>query len=136
MPFKGGGDVAVQLVGNHVDSTVNNPIEAVAHWRGGKLKPDCRQTWANYYCRYIREYEKEGIPIWGVSVQNEPEATQAWESCIYAGEEERDFVRDFLGPALEREGLANIRVVIWEHNRDRMYERGSGRIFGRFQRTF
>jgi tripartite-type tricarboxylate transporter receptor subunit TctC len=41
VPFKGGGAVAVQLVGNHVDSTVNNPIEAVAHWRGGKLRPLC-----------------------------------------------------------------------------------------------
>jgi putative tricarboxylic transport membrane protein len=41
VPFKGGGDVAVQLVGNHVDSTVNNPIEAVAHWRAGKLRPLC-----------------------------------------------------------------------------------------------
>ena len=41
VPFKGGGDVAVQLVGNHVDSTVNNPIEAVAHWRSGKLRPLC-----------------------------------------------------------------------------------------------
>src|SRR3989344_4635380 len=41
VPFKGGGDVAVQLVGGHVDSTVNNPIEAVAHWRAGKLRPLC-----------------------------------------------------------------------------------------------
>jgi tripartite-type tricarboxylate transporter receptor subunit TctC len=41
VPFKGGGDVAVQLVGNHINSTVNNPIEAVAHWRGGKLRPLC-----------------------------------------------------------------------------------------------
>ena len=41
MPFKGGGDVAVQLVGNHVNSTVNNPIEAVAHWRSGALRPLC-----------------------------------------------------------------------------------------------
>ena len=41
VPFKGGGDVAVQLVGKHVNSTVNNPIEAVAHWRGGKLRPLC-----------------------------------------------------------------------------------------------
>lgn len=41
IPFKGGGDVAVQLVGNHVDSTVNNPIEAVAQWRAGKLRPLC-----------------------------------------------------------------------------------------------
>lgn len=41
IPFRGGGEVAVQLVGNHVDSTVNNPIEAVAQWRGGKLRPLC-----------------------------------------------------------------------------------------------
>jgi tripartite-type tricarboxylate transporter receptor subunit TctC len=41
IPFKGGGDVAVQLVGNHVDSTVNNPIEAESHWRAGKLRALC-----------------------------------------------------------------------------------------------
>jgi putative tricarboxylic transport membrane protein len=41
IPYRGGGEVAVQLVGNHADSTVNNPIEAVAHWRGGKLRPLC-----------------------------------------------------------------------------------------------
>ena len=41
IPYKGGGAVAVQLVGNHIDSSVNNPIEAVAHWRAGKLKPLC-----------------------------------------------------------------------------------------------
>ena len=44
IPYKGGGEVAVQLVGNHVDSTVNNPIEAVAQWRGGKLRPLCCST--------------------------------------------------------------------------------------------
>jgi putative tricarboxylic transport membrane protein len=41
IPFKGGGTVAVQLVGNHINSSVNNPIEAVAHWRAGKLRPLC-----------------------------------------------------------------------------------------------
>ena len=41
VPYKGGGEVAVQLVGKHVDSTVNNPIEAVSQWRGGKLRPLC-----------------------------------------------------------------------------------------------
>jgi putative tricarboxylic transport membrane protein len=41
IPFKGGGEVAVQLVGKHIDSTVNNPIEAVAQWRGGQLRPLC-----------------------------------------------------------------------------------------------
>jgi len=41
IPYKGGGEVAVQLVGGHVDSSVNNPIEAVAQWRAGKLRPLC-----------------------------------------------------------------------------------------------
>jgi tripartite-type tricarboxylate transporter receptor subunit TctC len=41
VPFKGGGDVAVQLVGKHIDSSVNNPIEAVAQWRAGALRPLC-----------------------------------------------------------------------------------------------
>jgi glucosylceramidase len=92
---------------------------------GGKLLPDLRGTWANYYCRYIREYEKEGIEIWGVSVQNEPEAVQSWESCTFTAEEERDFVRDHLGPTLAAEGLADVAIVIWDHNRDRIVERAS-----------
>jgi tripartite-type tricarboxylate transporter receptor subunit TctC len=41
IPYKGGGTVAVQLVGNHINSSVNNPIEGVAHWRAGKLRPLC-----------------------------------------------------------------------------------------------
>ena len=41
VPFRGGGDVAVQLVGKHIDATVNNPIEAESHWRAGKLRPLC-----------------------------------------------------------------------------------------------
>ncbi len=41
IPFKGGGDVATQLVGQHIDSSVNNPIEAVSQWRGGNLRPLC-----------------------------------------------------------------------------------------------
>lgn len=91
--------------------------------KGGQLKADCRDAWARYYCRYIREYEREGISIWGLTVQNEPEATQTWDSCVFTGEEERDFVRDHLGPALHREGLEDVRLMIWDHNRDRMFER-------------
>jgi tripartite-type tricarboxylate transporter receptor subunit TctC len=41
VPFSGGGTVAVQLVGKHIDSSVNNPIEAVSHWRAGKVRPLC-----------------------------------------------------------------------------------------------
>ena len=90
---------------------------------GGRLLPECRDVWARYYCRYIREYEKEGIPFWGLTVQNEPEASQSWDSCLYSAEEERDFVRDYLGPTLRKEGLGHLNLMIWDHNRDGIYER-------------
>jgi glucosylceramidase len=90
---------------------------------GGRLLPECRDVWARYYCRYIREYEKEGIPFWGLTVQNEPEASQSWDSCLYSAEEERDFVRDYLGPTLQKEGLGHLKLMIWDHNRDAIYDR-------------
>ena len=90
---------------------------------GGKLRPEYRAAWAAYYVRYVRAYAEEGIPMWGLSVQNEPEATQSWDSCIYTGEEERDFVRDYLGPTLVKAGMGHLRLLIWDHNRDRLFER-------------
>mgnify|MGYP006205499517 CR=1 FL=1 len=65
--------------------------------QGGKLKAEFYQPWANYYAKFIKAYEKEGIPIWGLTIQNEPMATQTWESCIYTAEEERDFLKNHLG---------------------------------------
>lgn len=91
--------------------------------RGGKLLPQYREAWARYFCKFIKAYEAEGLPIWGVTVQNEPEATQTWDSCIYSPEEERDFVRDHLGPALQNDGLVDKNIVIWDHNRDHLFER-------------
>ncbi|MBV9925768.1 MAG: glycoside hydrolase family 30 protein [Acidobacteria bacterium] len=93
--------------------------------RGGKLKPEFYQAWANYYAKFIKAYEREGVPVWGVSVQNEPMATQRWESCIYTAEEERDFLKRHLGPALRREGLGDRKIIAWDHNRDLLYQRAS-----------
>jgi glucosylceramidase len=90
---------------------------------GGKLKPEFYGAWAMYYTKYIKEMEKEGIPIWGITVQNEPEATQVWDSCRYTAEEERDFVKNHLGPVMEQEGLQDKKIIIWDHNRDIAYER-------------
>jgi glucosylceramidase len=90
--------------------------------RGGKLKPEYYSTWARYLARFIQEYEKTGIPIWGLTVQNEPMAAHIWESCIYTAEEERDFVRDFLGPVLHSMGLSQVKLMIWDHNRGIMYQ--------------
>ena len=90
---------------------------------GGKLKEEYKSAWANYYCKFIEFYDREEIPIWGVSVQNEPEAKQTWDSCLYTAEEERDFIKHFLGPSLEKHGLSDKKIIIWDHNRDIMVER-------------
>lgn len=86
--------------------------------RGGSLLPEYYSSWANYYVKFIQEYEKEGIDVWGLTVQNEPMATQRWESCIYTAEQERDFVKNHLGPALENAGMGDKKLVVWDHNRD------------------
>src|SRR6185369_1611340 len=92
---------------------------------GGKLKREFYQPWANYFAKFIKAYAAEGVPIWGVTIQNEPMATQKWESCIFTAEDERDFLRDQLGPTLHREGLANKNIIVWDHNRDLIYQRVS-----------
>jgi len=90
---------------------------------GGKLKPEYRDAWARYYVKFIEAYEAEGLPVWGLTVQNEPKAVQRWDSCIYTGEEERDFVKNHLGPTLEASGMSRIKLMIWDHNKERLYDR-------------
>ncbi|HEX8849726.1 MAG TPA: glycoside hydrolase family 30 protein [Gemmatimonadaceae bacterium] len=92
---------------------------------GGKLEPEMRQAWANYYVKFIRAYAQEGIPIWGITVQNEPMATQTWESCVYTAEEERDFLKSYLGPTIRRAGLNDLKIIAWDHNRDLIWQRVS-----------
>ena len=93
--------------------------------KGGKLLPEYAQSWANYFTKFIKTYESEGIPIWGITLQNEPMATQKWESCIFTAEEERDFLKNFLGPTMEREGFADKKIVVWDHNRDLINHRAN-----------
>ena len=90
---------------------------------GGKLRPEYRDTWALYYAKYIKAYKKEGIDVWAITVQNEPAAVQVWDSCIWSAEEEGQFVRDHLGPTLHREGLEAIKILVWDHNKDIIFER-------------
>ena len=92
---------------------------------GGKLLPQYQQSWANFFVKYIKEYEKRGIPVWGLTVQNEPLAVQKWESCIFTAEEERDFIKNYLGPTLQKNGLSTKKLIAWDHNRDFVYQRAS-----------
>jgi len=97
--------------------------------QGGKLLPQYRDAWARYYTRFIAAYEAEGIPVWAISLQNEPMARQTWESMLYTAEEERDFLKHHLGPTMHAAGYADKKIVVWDHNRDMMVHRAHV-IFG------
>lgn len=91
--------------------------------KGGKLKEECYQLWADYFVRYLQEYEKEGIKISYLTVQNETLAVQEWDSCVYTGKEESRFAREFLGPTLRKAGYGDIGIFIWDLNKEGAYDR-------------
>src|SRR5438445_10589708 len=93
--------------------------------KGGKLRLEFYQPWANYFAKFIKAYEKEGVPIWGVTIQNEPMATQRWESCIFTAEDERDFLKNNLGPTFAKAGLSGKKIIVRDQNRDMITQRAS-----------
>jgi glucosylceramidase len=97
--------------------------------KGGSLLPEYAAAWATYFTKFIQAYEQEGIPIWAITLQNEPMATQTWESMLYTAEEERDFLKNHLGPTMHKAGYADTKIIVWDHNRDMMAHRANV-IFG------
>ena len=90
---------------------------------GGRLLPKFYETWARYFSLYLKEYKKEGIDFFGVTVQNEPKAVQTWESCIWTGKEEGEFAVKFLRPTLDKNGFNETKIMVWDHNKERVMER-------------
>ena len=91
--------------------------------RGGMLKEEYYGLWAEYICRFIKQYQADGVDVCAVSSQNEPKAVQTWDSCLLSGTQERIFIRDHLYPALCRHGLDQLKVLIWDHNKERAFDR-------------
>jgi glucosylceramidase len=92
---------------------------------GGKLLKKYYPLWAAYIVRFIDELKKRGIDTWAVSVQNEPAAVQTWDSCEWTATEEAEFSVTHLGPALEKQPGDRIKIFVWDHNRDILWERFS-----------
>ena len=90
---------------------------------GGKLLQEYKSAWGHYYARYIKAMAAEGVTVSAVTVQNEPKAVQPWESCCYSPEDECEFIEKYLIPALDEEGLSEIKIMIWDHNKERVYDR-------------
>lgn len=103
-------------------------------WGGGKLLPECRDTWALYFSKYIKAYKNEGINIWGVTVENEPLGNDKnWESMHFTPEEMTAFVRDYLGPHFEKTGLSHIPILGYDQNRGEELEKWANVMYANEQ---
>ena len=92
-------------------------------WVGGKLLPEYNNTWALYFSKYIDAYKKEGIDIWGLTVENEPLGNgNNWESMLFSPDEMTGFVQNHLGPILETNGKSNVKILGYDQNRAALKE--------------
>lgn len=90
---------------------------------GGRLKPEYYGSWAKYLVKFVQAYLSEGIPVTMLSVQNEANAATNWDSCVWSGEQEKTFLRDYLYPEMKAAGLTeHVGLYIWDHNKERMIE--------------
>ncbi len=95
---------------------------------GGKLKEEYYDAWARLLVKYVEAYEKEGLPISRMTLQNEPAAVQKWDSCVFTAEEERRFACDYLRKRLDEAGYGHVKLNMWDHNKDLILERTKGTL--------
>jgi len=93
---------------------------------GGKLLDEYKEAWSKYYIKFLIAYKNVNVNIFALTVQNEPAAKQVWDSCLYTAEEERDFIKNYLGPKLVNSEFKDVKLLIWDHNRDLLVERAKG----------
>ena len=87
-----------------------------------KVKEKYQSTWALYFSKFLTAYKSEGIGIWGVTVQNEPEnCSPVFETMHFNPETERDFLKGYLGPQLSRDH-PDVNVLIFDHNKNHVVE--------------
>jgi glucosylceramidase len=85
---------------------------------GGKLLPEFNDAFALYFSKYLSAYKKEGINVWGITVINEPHGNgNNWESTLFSPKEMTDFVQDYLGPKLEKDGWGDLNIFGYDQNR-------------------
>lgn len=93
---------------------------------GGKLKVEYYGRWAKYMVRFVKEMKARGYRISWITVQNEPDAIQTWDSCKYSAAEEGIFAGQYLGPALKEAGYDDVKIFVWDHNKECAYDRACG----------
>lgn len=90
--------------------------------QGGKLQKEHYQDWADYVSRYIKEYQIRGYNVSMLTLQNEPNAIQTWDSCLFSALEEREFLNNIY-VAFKKAGVSGVCVLFWDHNKERLMNR-------------
>ncbi|XP_042857000.1 lysosomal acid glucosylceramidase-like [Penaeus japonicus] len=95
------------------------------HNESGQLIPNMWRPWADYLLKFVKAYEEEGVPIWGITTQNDPlsgfDPNYRWNSLGWASEDMRDWIKESLGPAIDEAGLQDrLRVIIHDHDRNQL----------------
>lgn len=90
--------------------------------KGGKLLDKYKSLWAEYLVKYLQEYKKQDIDIKYITIQNEPNAAQPWESCNYTAAEEKDMIKDYISPTFKKNNIQT-KLLIWDHNKERLIYR-------------
>lgn len=99
----------------YIKGTPENNYEGT----GGKLKPKYEEIYADYLIRYLKEYKKERVNIWGITPVNEPHGNNGqWESMHFTPESQNMFIKNYLGPKLIESGLNDVNLLIYDQNRD------------------
>lgn len=86
--------------------------------KGGGLKTECYKVYSDYFVKYIQEMKKEGITIDAVTPQNEPINANNTPSLRMSAAEQRDFIKNNLGPAFAKAGITT-KIIVYDHNLDR-----------------
>jgi len=89
-------------------------------WNDGSLLLEYYPTWAKYFVKYINAYKQQGIDIWGITVENEPEGNGGnWESMRFTPETMADFIKNYLGPEFTKNNLST-NILVYDQNRDNL----------------
>jgi glucosylceramidase len=75
------------------------------------------KSWALFYTKFIKAYKEHGVDFWGMTIQNESEFAAPWEACVYSPEQQKNFLKNYLGPIMRREH-PRVKIMIFDHNRD------------------
>jgi len=93
-------------------------MKTVNNWKGGYLKSSAYTAYANYFIKYFEAMQGQGINIWAMTPQNEPENTGNYPSMGMTQIQQLNFINNYLGPTMNKAGYGNIKIIAFDHNCD------------------